>query len=585
MGFQNQDTCYGIELESSLQWIFIDNRRLFFMSGTKQQRKKITLTQKQKTIAIIVAAVVVAAVAIGLAVWGIQSLLSGNGNGESSEDSSIMESSELSSAEPEDLKMADGVTIAGVDVSGKTEEEALALLKDSEDSIIGSYKVTVTYQNDSTVITEDDLAFTFDFTKAIDEAAAYSETISSQGSSTQKKDFPVEPEVSYENVETKLDEFTKGIEKDPVDATIVSFDSSTGTFSYADGKNGLKVDHDKLYEDVLEILKTDKVGTVEVPTEVVEFDKTKAEVAAHMQKLGTFSTYSTNTANGNHNMKLALAAMNGTILQPGAVFSFNGTTGDTTNGSLGYLPAGAIANNQSVQAYGGGICQASTTLYGAVIRSDLEIVTRYNHLWPSSYVPIGQDATVDYPGLDFQFRNSTDYPIYIQAGMSGTKLTVTLYGDKDPSYDYIEVTSQKTETIAMPSPQIKTDSSLSKGDIVCDNKGNAGSRATATKIYYKNGAVVKTESLPSSYYRPVAPVYRVGPGTNTSSIGGSSSGNSGSSSSGNHSSSSSSSSSSGNHSSSSSSSSSGNHSSNSSSSTSSTSASSTESTEENNSES
>ena len=98
---------------------------------------------------------------------------------------------------------------------------------------------------------------------------------------------------SYENVEPKLDEFTKDIEKDPVDATVVSFDSSSGTFSYKDGKNGLKVDHDKLLEDVMAILKGDKVGTVEVPTEVVEFDKTKAEVAAHMQKLGTFSTYST----------------------------------------------------------------------------------------------------------------------------------------------------------------------------------------------------------------------------------------------------------------------------------------------------
>ena len=133
---------------------------------------------------------------------------------------------------------------------------------------------------------------------------------------------------------------------------------------------------------------------------------------------------------------------------------------------------------------------------------------------------------MDYPGLDFQFRNSTDYPIYIQAGMSGTKLTVTLYGDKDPSYDYIEVSSQKTETIAKPKPQISVDNSLKKGQIVCDNKGNAGSRATATKIYYKDGVVVKTESLPSSYYRPVAPVYRVGPGTDTSGIGGSSGGSS-----------------------------------------------------------
>ncbi len=484
---------------------------------------------KKKALIISVASVLVAAAAVFAAVWLIQ-----NPTGQPSSSSSSSgnsSSSSSSSSKVEEQKIASGVTIAGIDVSGKTEKQALSLLEESLATLKGTRKVTVTYEDQSTVITQDDMTFEFDFTDAVQEALTYSaqkESSSSASSkkatsTTTKKDFPVEPKISYENVEKKLDEFTKDIEKDPVDATVVSFDSSTGEFQYADGKNGLKVDHDKLYKEVVALLEEPGTGTVEVPTEVVEFDKTKAEVASHMEKLGTFSTYSTNTANGNHNMKLALASMNGKVVQPGATFSFNGTTGNTTNGSLGYLPAGAIANNQSVQAYGGGICQASTTLYGAVIRSDLEIVTRYNHLWPSTYVPIGQDATVDYPSLDFQFRNSTDYPIYIQAGMSGTKLTVTLYGYKDPSYDYIEVTSKQTETIPKPAAQITVDNSLKKGEIVCDNKGNAGSRATATKLYYKDGVVIKTESLPSSYYRPVAPVYRVGPGTDTSNIGGGSS--------------------------------------------------------------
>lgn len=474
---------------------------------------------KKKTMIIAAASILVAAVAVFSAIWLIRNA-GGQQPSSPSSSTTSSESSQSSESTPEESKMASGVTIDGIDVSGKTEEEALTLLENSVDTLKGNREVKVTYQDQAVTITQEDMTFTFDFTDAIKEAMDYSEANSS---ATAKKDFPVEPEISYENVETKLDEFTAGIEKDPVDATVVSFNSSTGEFEYADGKNGVKVDHDKLYQDVVALLEKSENGTVEVPTEVVEFDKTKAEVASHMQKLGTFSTYSTNTANGNHNMKLALGSMNGKVVQPGATFSFNGTTGDTTNGSLGYLPAGAIANNQSIMAYGGGICQASTTLYGAVIRSDLEIVTRYNHLWPSTYVPIGLDATVDYPGLDFQFRNSTEYPIYIQAGMSGTKLTVTLYGYKDPSYDYIEVTSKQTETIAKPKAQITVDNSLKKGEIVCDNKGNAGSRATATKLYYKDGVVVKTESLPSSYYRPVAPVYRVGPGTDTSSIGGSSS--------------------------------------------------------------
>ena len=495
----------------------------FFMPAPKSKVRKFNLTKQQKLIAICVSAVLVILIAIGVVIWAVNS----SGNTSSSENSSSESSlSSASSIKPENMTYAKGVTIGGIDVSGKTRKEALALLEKSQDQLRGTYKVTVTYGEDSMDITEDDLVFTFDFTQVLKDAMTYSQGLASESSgetsktssaASDKKNFPVKPEISYENVEPKLDEFTKGIEKDPVDATVVSFDSSNGTFSYKDGKNGLKVDHDKLLEDVMAILKGDKVGTVEVPTEVVEFDKTKAEVAAHMQKLGTFSTYSTNTANGNHNMKLALEAMNGTILQPGAVFSFNGTTGDTTNGTLGYLPAGAIAGGQMIQAYGGGICQASTTLYGAVIRSDLEIVTRYNHLWPSSYVPIGQDATVDYPGLDFQFRNSTDYPVYIQAWMSGTKLTVTLYGDKDPSYDYIEVTSQKTETVAQPADEYVKTSDLPKGETKLKRQGNAGSRATATKIYYKDGQVIKTEALPSSYYRPVSTIYYIGTGSSDSS--------------------------------------------------------------------
>lgn len=463
-------------------------------------------SQKGKGTTIVIAAVLVVAAAVIAIVGAFQSFIPTS----SSSSSSSSSDSSASSEAPKEV-YADGITVGGVDVSGLTKIQALRKLQKAEDTLPGTYEVTVTYEDQSTKITNEDLSFTYDFMSVLEEAMKYSESASSNSSSSTasatsttsaakaaKKDFPLEPEVSYDDVKTKLDEFAAGIEKEPVDATIVSMNSS-GEFVYEDGENGLSVDHDKLYEDVVTVLEEDKVGTVEVPTQVVEFDKTKADVASHMQKLGTFSTYSTNTANGNHNMKLALEAMNGTVLQPGATFSFNGTTGDTTTGALGYLPAGAIAGNKSVQAYGGGICQASTTLYGAVIRSDLEIVTRYNHLWPSSYVPIGQDATVDYPGLDFQFRNSTEYPVYIQAGMSGTKLTVTLYGDKDPSYDYIDVVSEKTETIPMPAPKYTSDPDAAVS-------GNAGSRATATKLYYKDGQVIKTEELPSSYYRPVQPV-------------------------------------------------------------------------------
>ena len=68
----------------------------------------------------------------------------------------------------------------------------------------------------------------------------------------------------------------------------------------------------------------------------------------------------------------------------------------------------AISGGVYVDELGGGICQVSSTLFNAVARADLEITSWVNHSWPSSYVPIGCDATISTGGPDFKFRNNTE---------------------------------------------------------------------------------------------------------------------------------------------------------------------------------
>ena len=237
-----------------------------------------------------------------------------------------------------------------------------------------------------------------------------------------------------------------------------------------------------------------------------------------MQEIGAYETVSTNTADGNHNMQLGMDAINGVILEPGETFSFNNTTGDTTTGALGYRKAVAISGGKKVMEYGGGICQVSTTLYGAALRANMEIVERSNHMWPSTYCPIGLDATVSYNQLDFKFRNPTDYPVYIVAKMTGVNLKVTLYGYQSPDYDTVEIKSWQTGTIPQIADKYEVDQSLKKDEVKLLMKGNPGRTASAQRIFSKNGKVVKTEDLPSSKYRPVATIYNVGPGTDTSQI-------------------------------------------------------------------
>lgn len=426
---------------------------------------------------------------------------------------------------------ASGTTIGGISVAGMTEEEAKKAVEKQIADQIPQATVTVTYEKETMTITSEEAGVQADVSGAFEDAksalvkqtsqskdAASDESSKKTASSTQKVDYPVELSFDEEAIQEKIDAFADKVDCDPENATIKAFNSSTGTFTYTEGKNGLKVDRDKLLEQVLAALKENKETKIEAPVEEIAFEKSESDVAGHIQKLGTFSTYSTNTAAGNHNMKLALASINGSVVQPGDTFSFNTATGDTTNGSLGYQQAGAIVGGKSTLQYGGGICQASTTLYGAVARSGLEIVTRYNHTWPSTYVDIGQDATVDYPALDFVFRNNTDYPIYISAGMSGTQLTVTLYGYKPDTWDKISVYSQQTGTIAQPATEYVEDSSLTAGTFELYRQGNAGRTATASRVYYKDGQVVKTESLPSSTYRALSTIYHYGPGTNVADV-------------------------------------------------------------------
>lgn len=426
---------------------------------------------------------------------------------------------------------APGTTIGGISVAGMTEEEAKKAVEKQIADQIPQATVTVTYEKETMTITSEEAGVQADVSGAFEDAksalvkqtsqskdAASDESSKKTASSTQKVDYPVELSFDEKAIQEKIDAFADKVDCDPENATIKAFNSSTGTFTYTEGKNGLKVDRDKLLEQVLTALKENKETKIEAPVEEIAFEKSESDVAGHIQKLGTFSTYSTNTAAGNHNMSLALASINGSVVQPGNTFSFNTATGDTTNGSLGYQQAGAIVGGKSTLQYGGGICQASTTLYGAVARSGLEIVTRYNHTWPSTYVDIGQDATVDYPALDFVFRNNTEYPIYISAGMSGTQLTVTLYGYKPDTWDKISVYSQQTGTIAQPATEYVEDSSLAAGTFELYRQGNAGRTATASRVYYKDGQVVKTESLPSSTYRALSTIYHYGPGTNVADV-------------------------------------------------------------------
>lgn len=193
-------------------------------------------------------------------------------------------------------------------------------------------------------------------------------------------------------------------------------------------------------EAAREALETAEPGTVlTFPFEEIQPEMTTEELAAMLYRdtLGKFTAKASSQSGRDTNLKLSCKAINGMILYPGETFSYNEALGERT-AEKGYKPAASYVGGETVQTYGGGICQTSSSLYYCALLADLEIVSRSNHGFVSSYMPLGMDATVDWNGPDFQFRNNTEFPIRIEASASGGNVTVKLIGTDTKDY-YVEM--------------------------------------------------------------------------------------------------------------------------------------------------
>ncbi len=164
--------------------------------------------------------------------------------------------------------------------------------------------------------------------------------------------------------------------------------------------------------------------------------------ADSLAKVDTDHVYNPNRTT---NLILAAEAIDGTIVRPGEIFSFNDIVGERT-ADKGYQPAAIYSGGETMDALGGGICQVASTIYYAALLADLEIVERTEHMFEVSYVPPGMDATIYWNSLDFQFRNNTDYPIRINSSVYDGQVHVELIGTDKKDY-YVEMSY---ETISGP---------------------------------------------------------------------------------------------------------------------------------------
>lgn len=228
--------------------------------------------------------------------------------------------------------------------------------------------------------------------------------------------------------------------------------------------------------------------------------------------LGTFTTKCAGPWGRHQNIKLASAAINGKIYNPGEEFWYNSTVGQRT-AARGYQEAGVYEAGRTTTGIGGGICQVSSTLYYAVLLSDLDIVLRYCHMFNPGYMPIGCDATVSWGGPDFAFRNSRDYPIKIVTSYNDdtNELTCTILGTKVDDH-YVVMTnavlaSYDYQTVYQESPDV------APGEEVIDQYGHTGYHVrTWRNIYDGAGNLLSSRVEADSHYDVGNKIILVAPG-------------------------------------------------------------------------
>jgi len=268
---------------------------------------------------------------------------------------------------------------------------------------------------------------------------------------------------------------------------------------------GKRIDKSKLDALAEELDNTENIERI-LPVELIKPEITAEDVKTALfrdilcAKNTQFSVSDENNKNRAENIKIAVSKINGKILAPGEVFSFNETVGPRTEDG-GYQVAHTYVKGKIVDGIGGGICQVSSTLYNAVLFSDLEVVERRNHMFTVGYVPKGTDATVSYGDVDFKFRNSTAWPLKIEAWVTkNNKVYFSLIGTNEFPGKTVEISPKTIKTNEFKTVYVD-DPTIPEGKTEVKQKGMTGYVIDTYKIVKQDGKVVSESKLHTSVYK------------------------------------------------------------------------------------
>lgn len=378
--------------------------------------------------------------------------------------------------------LQNGTVINGLNLSGMDKDEARVMLLDNFSEKAEDFQLEIVDKENSKTWTFDknDLQVNADIHSIID---ASQDKNMYTGEDDERQDFLSQFDrtgssinISFNYIFTGLDEKIEGILKEveisPIDSTIKFDPTSPQNFEITESKSGKRVDKQALYQDInSQFLTSNKIKVnltfvEELPAITKEYNQSLTS------NISSFSTNVADSTGGRkHNVKLALSKFNGMIVQPNESVSFNEIVGEHTTEN-GFKPATIIYNGEFTEGIGGGICQASTTLYNALLLGGVQIDEVHRHSLPVKYVPLALDAMVAEHTSDLKFTNTSKYPIFIKTYSNKNGVGVELYSHP-LEYTY----KTRSETVAT----IKSD-----GDkIIPDTDGKYASKVLFKGEYFR----------------------------------------------------------------------------------------------------
>lgn len=217
--------------------------------------------------------------------------------------------------------------------------------------------------------------------------------------------------------------------------------------------------------------------------------------------LGAYATdLSGRTPHQRYNARRAAAAIDGTVIRPGKIFSFNRTVRGWS-ADRGFLKAPVSYDGVLIDDYGGGVCQTSTTVYNAALLAGLAILERHPHTFAPSYAPPGRDAAVAYAGVDLRVRNPYAWPLVIHVRPEGHRLVCRIEGPQAASQRVV-VQGEALQRFAPSVVSVAPGAGAPRSR--WHLQGREGVRVAVSRSFFDGDRCVRREAVSDDTYRPIS---------------------------------------------------------------------------------